>query len=172
MDQQDFWDDYQFLKKEVTKLRGSEARLQAIRARYAALSGLTDAAVLVMDRDGLLVEIGGASHELLGVDESAMAKRFRDLFTDSSALAVASIIEHSIQSLEPGEAVWLRRRSTGPALHLKVRCAPILDESNRAAGALVLIRDISDLTALDEDLDRMGEELALMKQRVRKALGN
>lgn len=170
MDQQDFWDDYQHIKRDINRLRGSEQRLKGIRARYTAVGELTEELLMVIDREGMILEINRAGQELLSVGSDVVGKHVDAAFSDARTRSIGQVAARSLEGKQTARADWVVGRATGPSLTLSARVAPVMDDTNRPIAAVVIARDITDLTTLDEDLANVADEVGRLRKRVQRAL--
>jgi PAS domain S-box-containing protein len=171
MDTQEFWDDYQQIKKEVSKLRNSEARLKAIRAQYASVMRHSADLVAVIDQDGVLVEMNPAGLKLLDRSEDEIVGYpIEESFRDDDVLELGRKALEAIRSDSVLKFDWTLRPMGGPAKWITATAAPVEDESQRIVAAVVIARDMTDLLTLDEDLAQAQDLIASLRLRVKDAL--
>ncbi|MCB2213753.1 PAS domain S-box protein [bacterium] len=168
MDTQEFWDDYQHLKKEVSKLRDSESRLKAIRARYRSILNTANDIVAVIDRNGKLVEMNRPGLKLLGLSTDAVVGYPVDeAFQDDRAREIGRRAAEAISSNSEITFDWTIPQFAGPALWLTAKAAPVEDETRRIVAAVVVARNLTDMLSLDEDLAQAQDLIADLRRRVR-----
>ncbi|MCB2200310.1 hypothetical protein KQI63_12950 [bacterium] len=170
MDQQEFWDDYQHLKKEATKLRGSEARLKEIKARYEAISEASLDMMLVVNRVLNIQDVNLVGRNLLNVTRDDIGAHLEDAITAALPNSLIPMLESAFETGRPQMGPWTVQRVNAPALTLTVHVAPVIDDTNNIVGAVIIGRDPSELLSLDERLQEMGNEVERLRERVQSLL--
>lgn len=170
MDQQEFWDDYQHLKKEATKLRGSEARLKEIKARYEAIQEASLDLMLVVNRELTIQDINLVGRNLLGLTLDDIGGHLEDVVNAALPNSLIPMLENAFESGRPEMGPWTVQRVNGPALTLTLHVAPVIDDTNNTVGAVIIGRDPSELLSLDERLQEVGNEIERLRERVQSLL--
>lgn len=171
MDSQEFWEDYQHLKKEATKLRTSEARLKEIRARYRTLFENTPGIVAIISNEGVILEMNPAGVSLLGMkSDELVGKSINDAFPDDRAREFGRKAGEAITSNQTVTFDWTVPRLNGPALWLAGRAAPVMDETQTVVAAVVTAKDLTDWLALDEDLASIQDQVSDLRRLIRDRL--
>lgn len=168
MDAQEFWEDYQHLKKEANKLRISEQRLQGIRARYQTLLEGDDDPVIVIDREGRIVEVNAAAERHLNLDRSDTPQRdAADVFADSLASEIVRRARRAIESDTRERFDWYVAPMAGPSRVFATSALPVRDESNRAVAAVCIAREITHLVAIEEDIGGITDRVAQLFEELK-----
>lgn len=171
MDPQAFWEDYQHLQREASKLRSSEERLKGIRARHRALSEVAEELFAIIDQAGVVLDMNPGGLRLLGREASDVIGRdITKIFSDEPSRAVARRASEVIRRDRADRFDWEPAISGGPPTVLDTRLAPVRDDTGRAVAVVVIARDIGDLLTLREDLEAAAESLDDMRKRVDAAL--
>ena len=170
MDQQEFWDDYQHLKKEATKLRGSEARLKEIKGRYEAIMEASLDLMLVVDRNLNILDVNLVGRNLLGLTHDDIGAHLEDAITAALPNSVIPMLRTTFETGRPEMGPWTVQRTNAPALSLTIHIAPVVDDTNNTVGAVIVGRDPSELLSLDERLSEMGNEVERLRERIQSLL--
>ncbi|MBZ0263529.1 PAS domain-containing protein [bacterium] len=170
---QNFWEDYQHLKKEVINLRQSESRLMEIRSRHQASMKSSTNLLAVIDSEGRFSEISKRGLELLKLAErDILGKSAKEAFKDAKAAVLG---DHARDAVLHGKTVkftWRVARIGATPLVFRVRIEPIVDNTNRITGAFIDASDISEILDLQERFSDLQSQVNDMKAQLDKLLGN
>ncbi len=170
-DAQEFWDDYQHLKKEVSMMRDTEKRLKGVQNRYKALFAAGGELYAVLDKNGTFLDMNPAGLALLELDtRDIIGKTADEIFGESRAKVIGEKAKESIEQEKPLRFDWIVRRIGGPNRIFSARLAPIFDDAEQVTNAYLIAMDISSLEAAREDMVSMGEAIELMKDRIDRML--
>jgi PAS domain-containing protein len=138
MDQQQFWDDFQHLKREATTLRDSVNRLNVLRGRYRALMEHGNLFVAYLDKEGRFLEISQSGLKLIERDEREVVDKLHvEVFGDSESRAIGTAAAEAIRSKEPFAFTWTIRKTNGPSPVYRAIASPVRDETGTVVAACV-----------------------------------
>ncbi len=170
-DAQEFWDDYQHLKKEVGVLRGTEQRLTETKERYEALFNMGIEIYAVLNSEGRFLEINSYGSNVFQMDQETISKTPSDTFLlDEKSKEVVRRAAAVIRTGNPVQFDWNLRLPGQPTRMMAARLTPIRGSSGDIVSAYLVARDLSELEALKEDLVALQEAAGHMQERVIRAL--
>jgi len=138
MDQEQFWDDYQHLKREASLLRDSERRLKEIRGRYHTLMESAPILIAYLDREGRILEMSQGGLALIERPENEVVGRLTvEVFADEGGRTLGPAASNAISKGELVDFKWSVRRIHGPSLTLNAQAAPVRDETGTVVAACV-----------------------------------
>lgn len=141
------------------------ARIRVGSERMRAILNTTRDGVLLLDRDGRLVECNPSAERLLGIDrEEFIGRHFVSMLMSTRhaddlegiGYSRAQLTELARQlRLEP-ERISRRqfsRVSAGQTIHVEEIGSPVVDEENRIVARLLVLRDITEQKVLNDYRD-------------------
>ncbi len=112
--------------------------------------------VLSIDTEGKIASYNRPALDLLGLTESEANGKYLSSMIDFTASGIRSTIEDCISILD---LEIQHKHKTGEVISLSLSATPIQDESGSCQGAVVVIRDLSEIKKLEEKV-RRSEKLA------------
>lgn len=139
MDQTEFWDDYQHLKREVNVLRDSVQRLNIIRGRFQALMDSPGAFVAFFDSEGRFLEINLGGLALLGLNATEVIDQHHvRVLQDEPSRSIGAKASEAIRSKQAVPFVWKLTSNDGIAHTLNATATPVRDERGTVVAACVV----------------------------------
>lgn len=170
MDIQEFWDDYQYLKKEVNKLRSSEERLKNVRARYASLFNASPQLIIILDRNGQVVDMNPAAITLFGLKQNNLGRTVPETFQNEGLRTMSPVAQECIRKGEV-QRFELKFDDANGHLHaFAATVAPVLDTAGTPEAALLSATDITDLRTAQEDLETLRNSINSLTARIGNSL--
>ncbi|WP_424359384.1 sensor histidine kinase [Methanocella sp. MCL-LM] len=121
--------------------------------------------VIIVDSQGLVVELNGAAGRMIGVQGAVVGLPERDV------LAQAPGLEASIWN-RPEKAVEIRVDSGGQARWLDIRPSRLRDGRGKPSGWLYVIRDITDRKRTEEELQAAYNRLMRSNEALQKEIAD
>lgn len=139
------------LQKAFRKKTGD---LKTINAQLEAMYNASSESIWVLSGNGSVVSINKAGEALLGVRAEEVVGKSVD------ELVAAGFIDQSVtrQVLETGRQVSLLQSTRKTGKQLLVTGTPVFDENNNISMVIVNEQDMTQLTKLQEQLQRVKEE--------------
>ncbi|WP_435318896.1 histidine kinase N-terminal 7TM domain-containing protein [Haloarchaeobius sp. TZWSO28] len=121
-------------------------------ARATVLDNITDG-VFVLDTDDQFVEVNPRAKEILGVEgERVVGRSLSDVLGDNEAL-----YERYVDADDLTEEISL---DTGDGRqYFEVEVSPLASEKGQRVGRLFIVRDVTDRTHREQELQRQNEQL-------------
>lgn len=169
---QQFWEDFQHLKKENIVLRQSENRLNEIRSRYHAVMSAGEELTAILDGDGVFLEMNNTGLKLLGLEErSIIGKNAGDVFPEARTAVVGDYAADVVRHGKPVRFSWFVRRLQGSPLLFKALMEPVYDTAGSITSAILITRNISDIEVIREELNQVVEIVSKLQQRLDRFSG-
>ena len=155
-----------WLKERVAALMGHEALHQGV------LEGMINGLVVV-DRQAKVRLVNRAGESMLGCIEEEVLDRSIDEVLGPGAAMVRGSLERELAY--SGEEIAIRRDG-GESVPLGMSVSPLRGDGGKVSGAVVMLRDLREAKALEEErrrLDRLallGEISAVMAHEIRNPL--
>jgi diguanylate cyclase (GGDEF)-like protein/PAS domain S-box-containing protein len=139
------------------RLAGTNRRLAVAVRSNAELASIVESAedaILSVDEAGRIATWNGAAARTFRLDENSAAGRsFAELFGPERREEVSSHLE-TVANGEPVERYQVDLADPeGARIDLSLTYSPLPNDGDRAAGASIIGRDISDLKRLEEELE-------------------
>lgn len=139
------------------RLRRANARLSSTVERLDAIIDSMADGVLVLDRQGKLVQANEAMHQLFGGDLpptiAGRAARWHVQNADESRLVGGGPSYTALQGIVTNEVAMLIDEPDGSEVPISVSSAPIRSLSGAITGAVIVCRDMSAMRRLQEAKD-------------------
>jgi PAS domain S-box-containing protein len=99
--------------------------------------------------------------------DGALGRKFRDLDISYRIDGLRARIEEvrTTQTHAQMQDVVFTRRA-GDTMHVSVRIAPLFDERRRPTGVMISVHDMSNVSQLREELDRLAEQSATANEEL------
>ncbi|MCG8551574.1 MAG: sigma 54-interacting transcriptional regulator [Desulfobacterales bacterium] len=146
--------DLQGMHELQKAFRKKSGDLKSINAQLEAMYNASSESIWVLSGNGSVVSINKAGETLLGVRaEEVVGKRVEEL-------VAAGFIDQSVtrQVLDTGRQVSLLQSTRKTGKQLLVTGTPVFDENGNISMVIVNERDMTRLTKLQEQLQRVKEE--------------
>ncbi|WP_025323235.1 two-component system sensor histidine kinase NtrB [Deferrisoma camini] len=157
------------------RVRGVRAALADLESHTRDVIQSLPDALVTLDRQGRVVGLNRRAEELFGTSEKeARGRALRELVGSGACEALETWIgsEEGV-SERPAEC----RAADGAVVPVRVSAAPLTDRHGRRAGTVLLIRDVRELRAAEEQLERsrrlaaLGRMAAGLAHEIRNPLG-
>jgi two-component system, sensor histidine kinase and response regulator len=158
------------IERDFSRQKQAEQQLQHEQQFLAALSLNSPVAVVVLDRQGLILSCNPAFEKLYGYEaERILGTELDPLITTAGLLEEAhSYTEQAITGSV--HAISTRRRKDGSLVRVEISAAPVVVEGEKI-GAVAIYHDVSDLerarTEAEEANRAKSEFLANMSHEIR-----
>ncbi|MDY7082451.1 MAG: histidine kinase dimerization/phospho-acceptor domain-containing protein, partial [Halobacteria archaeon] len=114
--------------------------------------------VIVLDKDGEIVDINSKAREILGYDGQIFGKTLLELLESDSALeGYTALVERYEGEEEIRDELTIRR--DGHVNHYDVRVSPIFDPRDYLMGHMVLVTDITERKKREQELELQNRRL-------------
>jgi PAS domain S-box-containing protein len=158
--------DYERLSETLRQLEGlrSVQHLSEERLRLAAES-LRNHALVALDTKGMVVGWNAGAERLLGYsDQEIVGQSYSRFFTREDILARKPelLLEKAQFSGRAEEAGWQVRKG-GARFQASLAVTPLQHASGAAAGFLMVVEDVTERVAADEQIRRLRAELDQVK---------
>lgn len=164
---QEFWEDYQHLKREVLILSDTEKRLSLVKGQYDAIFQAGGELYAVLDGEGAFQEVNPAGLTLLGRESNEIiGKKAEDVFNDAKSQVVGKHAVDVVTSGKPRRFDWAVRPPMGKIRQFSVRMAPVMDKSGKVVSACMVAMDLGELEAIHQDLVSLQEAVEMMQHRI------
>ncbi|MBM3132646.1 MAG: PAS domain S-box protein, partial [Chloroflexi bacterium] len=151
---------------DVTDRRRAEEALRQSETRYRQLFDYAPDSVIILNKDGVIVECSHSAMLLYGYSKEEMiGKSISQFMHASSGTSLSESLSHPT-SLEPTEGEIRIVRSDGAPVHLWRKAVPLTDADGNLTGMLAYDRDITDRKRAEELLRKHRDHLEkLVKER-------
>jgi len=135
------------------------------------LGGILDnvgSGIIVIDAAETIVVWNPAAEHLFEVPaDGALGRKFRDLDISYRVDGLRARIEEvrTTQVHAQMQDVVFTRRA-GDTMHVSVRIAPLFDERRRPTGVMISVHDMSNVSQLRAELDRLAEQSATANEEL------
>ncbi len=149
--------------RDITERKRSEDALRASEARFRAAFDGVPLGMVLLDREGRIVETNRAMQSMLDRQEAELRGIvYRDLVHPEDAPATEERLARLRQGVESLEGTACRhRRQDGTWLHAQVRACALAGEDGAPVYALAMIEDVSDRRRMEAQL-RLADRMASM----------
>jgi two-component system, chemotaxis family, CheB/CheR fusion protein len=131
-----------------------------VRHLREAAGDLGPVAQLVVDGEGLVVQMNQALRSLFGLSTRDIGRPLQDLEISYRPFELRSCLERAYMERRPVSAVDGRWTGAGSQVsYLELSVVPLLDASGTPLGASIQFVDVSRQRQLQEELNRSGQEL-------------
>ncbi len=143
-------------------------RESQLAARYQSVIDAHPSALLVVDASDAIVTWNPAAEALFDIPaDAAVGRKFRDLDVSYRVDNLRARLEE-VKSTEKRARladVKFARRSGDP-VHIALTLSPLYDERRRLSGVLLCADDVSETTAIREELNRLAEQSATANEEL------
>jgi PAS domain S-box-containing protein len=154
------YDRAQLAMVDITAAKSAETALAAERERLSVTLRAMTEGVATTDRHGMVQFMNDAAGELTGwLPAAAIGRPIGEVFVFGAEKAERALSALVADALAADRAVdlptqTLLRPREGKPRRIDGRCAPMHDLSGRAIGVVLVIRDVTDRSRLEEELLR------------------
>ena len=136
------------------------ASLEALRELHSAASDVGPVAHLLVDRDGMVVQVNQQLRALFGVTPRDVGRPLQDLELSYRPFDLRSTLDRAYVERRPTTAVDGRWNGAGgQVLALELMCVPLFDGAGLPLGASVYFTDVSRQRRLQDEVHRANQEL-------------
>ncbi len=138
---------------DITERRRAEEEVSRHRSRLEAIFRSVNEAIITVDKDMRVMEANKATEEICGLStKEIVGKVFRDCLTHCRKTC-REVLEDALEYRKTIKDYRIEcKHQNRPRQIAMVTASPLLDQDNRFMGAVLVLRDISRLSSLENGL--------------------
>ncbi|WP_035276379.1 sigma-54-dependent Fis family transcriptional regulator [Desulforegula conservatrix] len=146
---------FRCIMRDVTKRKKAEAEIIRQRNSLAAIFRSVDDAIITVDLNLDITEINEAAGKICGIPSDSKGKGFLCLDNSVCGQTCRNVIEETLKIKKPiRNHLVTCGRFTNPMQRVSMSCTPLEDHNGCFIGAVLVIRDITRLMDLEQELKK------------------
>lgn len=133
------------------------AEKERLRLHLEAVFRSVPDAIVTVGRDGLVQQANHATQEVLRIAQEAMVGRHISELCNKGYEPLCEVVMQTLRSEKAVREFRVECVSADGEQTLVLNCAPLLDDADKNAGVVLLLRDISHLAGLERELTERKE---------------